>query len=115
MKKTIHSVFAGLICVFFITFALSSTIFATEKAASKKPKATKAQTSKKPTTKMVADEKILAAQKALNQSGFKLKEDGKYGPKTKGAVKKFQKENGLKVTGKLDKATLAMLGKSKAS
>jgi len=110
MKKTIHSVFAGLICCFFITFALSSTIFAAEKAASKKPKATKAQTSKKPTTKMVADEKVLAAQKALNQSGFKLKEDGLMGPKTSGALKQYQKKNGLKVTGKLDKATLAKLG-----
>lgn len=110
MKKTIHYILAGFICGFFITFALSSTIFAAEKAASKKPKATKAQTSQKPATKVVVDAKVLAAQKALNQSGSKLKEDGLMGRKTSGALKKYQKKNGLKVTGKLNKATLAKLG-----
>jgi peptidoglycan hydrolase-like protein with peptidoglycan-binding domain len=49
-------------------------------------------------------------QTALNNAGFTLQEDGFMGKKTKEALKKFQKENGLKVTGKADKATLAKLG-----
>jgi peptidoglycan hydrolase-like protein with peptidoglycan-binding domain len=52
---------------------------------------------KKPTTKQV--------QKALG-----IKADGVFGPKTKRAVKTYQRRNGLKVTGKADTATLRSLG-----
>lgn len=52
---------------------------------------------KKPTTKQV--------QKALG-----IKADGVFGPKTKRALKTYQRRNGLKVTGKADTATLRSLG-----
>ena len=52
---------------------------------------------KKPTTKQI--------QKALG-----IKADGVFGPKTKRAVKTYQRRNGLKVTGKADTATLRSLG-----
>jgi peptidoglycan hydrolase-like protein with peptidoglycan-binding domain len=55
-------------------------------------------------------EKIKAVQEALNKAGSQLKVDGKMGKMTRKALKKFQKENGLKVTGKPDVETLAKLG-----
>src|SRR5690349_12695461 len=52
---------------------------------------------KKPTTKQV--------QKALG-----IKADGILGPKTKRALRSYQRRNGLKVTGRADTATLRSLG-----
>jgi peptidoglycan hydrolase-like protein with peptidoglycan-binding domain len=52
---------------------------------------------KKPTTKQI--------QKALG-----IKADGVFGPKTKRAVKTYQRRNGLRVTGRADTATLRSLG-----
>jgi len=65
---------------------------------------------KKAAKKAVPSEKIKAVQKALNAVGFTLQEDGFKGKQTKAALKKFQADNGLKVTGKADKETLAKLG-----
>ena len=53
---------------------------------------------------------VIAVQEALNRHGAKLKVDGYMGRKTRNALKKYQAENGLKATGKLDKATRAKLG-----
>jgi peptidoglycan hydrolase-like protein with peptidoglycan-binding domain len=56
-------------------------------------------------------ETILQAQQALNNSGYHLGEpDGKPGPSTTAALKKFQTDRHLPVTGKLDAITLAALG-----
>ena len=56
------------------------------------------------------------AQKALNQfGGYGLAVDGIYGAKTKAAVKKFQKENGLTEDGILGKNTWAALEKHVAA
>ncbi|GEM_PF-5058222 len=52
---------------------------------------------------------VKAAQEALDKAGFKVKADGIMGRHTRMAIKAFQKKNGLKVTGRLDKATLAKL------
>ncbi len=49
-------------------------------------------------------------QRALLQNGAKLKADGKMGPRTTQALKKFQAKNGLKPTGVADEATLEKLG-----
>jgi peptidoglycan hydrolase-like protein with peptidoglycan-binding domain len=52
-----------------------------------------------------------ALQKALNaEAGAGLSGDGEYGPKTRDAVKAYQKAAGLPVTGKGDAATLRALG-----
>lgn len=51
-------------------------------------------------------------QQALNKNGASLKVDGKWGPKTKAAIKDFQKAHSLKATGRLDKATRAQLLKA---
>jgi photosystem II stability/assembly factor-like uncharacterized protein len=57
------------------------------------------------------NETILQAQQALLNNGYHLGEpDGKPGPSTIAAVKKFQTDRHLPVTGKLDTITLAALG-----
>ena len=54
--------------------------------------------------------KVRTLQDALNSKGAKLKVDGIMGKKTRMALKSFQKQNGLKVTGKVDSATKKALG-----
>lgn len=62
------------------------------------------------------DDSILRAQGALNVAGYHLGEpDGKLGPATGAALKKFQGDRHLPVTGKLDSITLAALGIGTAS
>jgi photosystem II stability/assembly factor-like uncharacterized protein len=62
------------------------------------------------------NDSILRAQEALNSAGYHLGEpDGKAGPATTAAVKKFQGDRHLPVTGKLDAITLAALGVGKPS
>ena len=51
-------------------------------------------------------------QTALNGQGYQLKADGVMGKKTRHALKDYQKKNGLKASGRLDKATKAKLGLS---
>ena len=77
------------------------------KAAKAKP-AKKAVKAKKAAPK--ADPQIKAAQEALIKAGYKVSADGMMGKKTKKAIKGFQKKNKLKVSGKLDEATLKALG-----
>jgi peptidoglycan DL-endopeptidase CwlO len=48
---------------------------------------------------------VSAAQDALNKEGANLKVDGRYGPKTRAAIKSYQQAHGLKATGHLDKST----------
>jgi peptidoglycan hydrolase-like protein with peptidoglycan-binding domain len=53
---------------------------------------------------------VKEAQAALKNSGFyKGPIDGKYGPKTKKAIKEFQKANGLKADGMVGKQTARKL------
>lgn len=62
------------------------------------------------------DGSVLRAQEALIAAGYHLGEpDGKAGPATTTAVKKFQGDRHLPVTGKLDAITLAALGVGKSS
>ena len=53
---------------------------------------------------------VKAIQEALIKDGAKIKADGMMGRHTRAALKSFQKKNGLKVTGRADKATLKKLG-----
>ena len=62
------------------------------------------------------DDSVLRAQEALTAAGYRLGEpDGKAGPATTAAVKKFQGDRHLPVTGKLDPITLAALGVGKST
>ena len=95
--------------------------------AVEKPKTPAKKSAKKTVQKAVAvtpkrrrpskpDETIMQAQEALNAAGYHLGEpDGKPGPTTTAALKKFQGDRHLPVTGKLDSITLAALGIGKGS
>jgi peptidoglycan hydrolase-like protein with peptidoglycan-binding domain len=118
----------GIIFICFLAFSagpmffgVSKTAFAAEEMA--KPEAkpemkAPMQPEKKPAMaaqkkmakKAMKNEKVMAVQKALNGAGFTLKEDGMMGKNTRHALKKYQKDNKLKVTGKADMETMAKLG-----
>jgi len=68
---------------------------------------------KRPT---VSEETITAVQEALNNAGYHIgPPDGKAGPLTLAALKRFQADRHLPATGKFDDITLAALGVSKSS
>ena len=86
----------------------------------KKVPAKKTTTPSAKTTKRRAGptltETITQAQEALKAAGYHFGEpDGKSGPATTAAIKKFQGDRHLPVTGKLDSITLAALGVGKSS
>lgn len=57
----------------------------------------------------LSSEQIQDAQQSLRQEGHPVSIDGIWGPQTAQAVRQFQQENGLDVTGSLDSETLAAL------
>jgi photosystem II stability/assembly factor-like uncharacterized protein len=96
-------------------------VWAVEKKKASAKKTTRSKT--KPTvattkrrTGPTLTEITMQAQEALKAAGYHLGEpDGKPGPETTAAVKKFQGDRHLPVTGKLDSITLAALGVGKSS
>ena len=53
---------------------------------------------------------VRAAQQSLNDKGYKSgTPDGKMGPVTRGAIRKYQQDKGLEETGTLDESTLTHL------
>jgi len=55
---------------------------------------------------------VLEIQNALNRHGAAIEADGKSGPDTRTAIREFQRQAGLPITGIADPATLAALGLS---
>jgi photosystem II stability/assembly factor-like uncharacterized protein len=97
-------------------------VWAVEKKKAPAPKTTKPKTTKPAAvaTKRRAGPSLIEitmqAQEALKAAGYHLGEpDGKPGPETTAALKKFQGDRHLPVTGKLDSITLAALGVGKSS
>ena len=81
-----------------------------KKPVAKKPAAKTAPRRRTNTTTNTTDS-IVRAQEALVAAGYNVGEtDGKFGKATIAAVKKFQGDRHLPVTGKLDAITLAALG-----
>src|SRR5207248_7864343 len=67
-----------------------------------------AQTS---TAAKVSDDIVRRAQQALERAGYEIgTPDGQLGPRTIAAVKRFQTDRYLAVSGQLDESTLAALG-----
>ena len=57
------------------------------------------------------DVNMVAVQRALKDKGYRPgAADGVIGPRTRAALREFQKAAGLEVTGRLDRSTLAELG-----
>src|SRR2546423_5763095 len=68
------------------------------------------------TTPRVADDAVRCAQEALERAGYEIgNADGQMGPRTIAAIKRFQTDRYLAVSGQLDEATLAALGVSAAA
>jgi peptidoglycan hydrolase-like protein with peptidoglycan-binding domain len=85
-------------------------------AAPKAAAAPKAGAVSKPAKpKGAGSDQVKAVQAALNKQGAALKEDGVFGNKTRAALQKFQKANGLKITGRMDQPTLDKLGVAAAA
>jgi photosystem II stability/assembly factor-like uncharacterized protein len=96
-------------------------VWAIEKKKAPAQKTTRSKTAKstvatKRRPGLTLTEITMQSQEALNAAGYHLGEpDGKPGPETTAAVKKFQGDRHLPVTGKLDSITLAVLGVGKSS
>ncbi len=112
MAMIMRQILFGLICGSFLTFSAVSIGLGDDVNVSTKKQLAKSKTAapKAGTVKAVPSDEIKSLQRALNKAGFKLKVDGLMGKKTRTAIKKFQKQKGLKVTGKADKLTQAKLG-----
>ena len=61
-------------------------------------------------SKKMPSDAVKALQTALNKNGAAVKVDGKMGPGTRAALKKYQAANGLTPSGRDDAATRAKLG-----
>jgi len=60
---------------------------------------------------MSRDEYLRAVQQSLNNQGYDAgKVDGRWGPKTAAALKKFQGDHGLPANGQIDAQTISALG-----
>ncbi len=121
MKK-MHKVATGLVVLSFAMLPMTS-LAAEKTIPAKAPAKVEAPAKTQPTAPKVvksshkvkhhrggmSHEKAMAVQKALNAHGAHLKVDGKFGKTSRQVLEKFQKENGLKATGRLNKKTLAKL------
>jgi hypothetical protein len=68
-----------------------------------------------PTPAALPEATIKALQDALNKQGIAVKADGKLNDETRAAIRKYQSQHHLPVTGEPDKATLDKLGISVVS
>ena len=63
-----------------------------------------------PSSSTLADSTIRALQEALNKQGIAVRTDGVMNDETRNAIRKYQSQHHLPVTGDADKATLDKLG-----
>ena len=88
----------------------------TPKKTTVKPTVKRRNTKHRQVIPSLPSELVVQIQQALSNAGYRLGElDGKLGPATLAAVKKFQGDRHLPVTGKPDDITLAALGVSKTA
>ena len=71
---------------------------------------TYAQSASTPTAATLSESTIKALQEALNKQGITVKTDGVLNDETRNALRNFQSQHHLSVTGEADKATLDKLG-----
>jgi len=110
MKKIVSAAVALAVAgAFGLGTLATSPVLAQDQPAAKEMKKESKKASKK-AGKAAANKGVIALQEALNKNGATLKVDGRMGKNTRAALKDYQSKNGLKATGKLDKATRAKLG-----
>jgi peptidoglycan hydrolase-like protein with peptidoglycan-binding domain len=103
MKLLSRTAIILVVACTLVAFASHSVVFAKEAKSTKKQSAVQSK-------KKVDTAQIKTVQEALVAAGYKIKVDGKMGRQVRAALKKYQKKNGLKVTGRIDKATLVKIG-----
>lgn len=91
----------GIVALTLCAFVVDSTALAKEVKG-------KEQTVK--SKKKLDPELVMSVQRALVDAGYKIKVDGKAGRQVRAALKKYQKKYKIKVTGRIDKATLKKMG-----
>lgn len=65
----------------------------------------------RPTVKVMASDAVRRAQGALDRAGYEIGvSDGQMGTRTVAAIRRFQSDRSLPLTGQLDEATMAALG-----
>jgi peptidoglycan hydrolase-like protein with peptidoglycan-binding domain len=104
-KKIVQILVLGVVSVFLVALPVAA-----QTAKQPAPAGEAMASSEVKAAKAVPSDVAKAVQEALNKEGYKLRVDGLMGKHTRTALKRYQKKNGLKVTGKADKATLAKLG-----
>jgi peptidoglycan hydrolase-like protein with peptidoglycan-binding domain len=110
MRSRVQILLVVFVCISFLISVTNLGAFAQEQKPAVQKEVQGAKTALKVAKENLPKEKVMAIQEALNKTGATLKVDGLMGKKTAAALKKFQKANSLKVTGKADEATLAKLG-----
>ncbi len=103
-KIAVLSIVALTLCA----FAVDSTVLAKEVQVKAKEQAVKSKKKANP-------ELVSSVQRALVDAGYKVKVDGKIGREMRTALKKYQKKNKLKATGRIDKGTLKKMGLDSAT
>ncbi len=80
-------------------------------AMSNAPAAAGPRTGRSPATSSPTDDTVERAQEALNLAGYEVGvPDGQLGPRTVAAIRKFQTDRYLPLSGRLDEATVSALG-----
>lgn len=70
----------------------------------------------RPTVKLMSGDVVRRAQEALERAGYEIGvSDGQLGPRTVAAIRRFQSDRYLPLTGQLDDATAAALGVSSSN
>ncbi|MDX6406126.1 MAG: hypothetical protein QOH70_3581 [Blastocatellia bacterium] len=73
-------------------------------------------TTQKPSAVKSSDDVVRSAQEGLERAGYEIgNPDGQLGPRTIAAIKRFQSDRYLPVSGQLDDATIAALGVNNAT
>jgi peptidoglycan hydrolase-like protein with peptidoglycan-binding domain len=103
-KKIVQVLLISIISAFLAASPAAAQTAKQPAPASKAPAASEVKAKK-----AVPNDTVKAVQEALDKEGYKLKADGLMGKHTRNALKSYQKKHGLKVTGKMDEATLAKL------
>ncbi len=104
----------GLIAAVAVSTSLAACGSSEQQAATTPPPA--AQTPQPVTPQppapqaMSPQQRIQAVQTALNSNGAHLAVDGRMGPKTEAALRSFQRQHNLHVTGRPDSETVSALG-----